>query len=171
MVFTALLLTINLLLAIFDKIKTNNKVQENQIDIIIKAKYKDISTYEEILNLSYYDIIRSKEILSYSQIISNYFNNNIEKSSCETKLVIRSICGNKKIIKLNNEIAFGIKLKDFSGNTILSKMRKVLDHKTVYKKLLNVADIYREVYYFSKSKDEYITSFALKRFNERCLSN
>lgn len=129
----------------------------------------NFDSYVDILKMTAIDIIQCKDLVALSCVISDYFANNLEKSSCNLNLVLKTENKRYEKIKLNHDIGFGIRLKDFSGSTILSKLKRVIDSNAVYKKLNDVYEIYKEVYFFSKSKCSYITDYALRKFEKKQL--
>jgi hypothetical protein len=141
----------------------------NQNDIIINKIYNDTLTYENILKLSPMNIIDCCDLLSVSNTISSYFKNNLEKLECEIKLALKLPNNELKIVKLSHHIGFGIQLKHFSGGSINSKIKRVIDSKAIHKKLKDTFDMYKEVYFFSKSNNSYVTDFALKKFEKKIL--
>lgn len=146
-----------------------NKMLKNQNDIIIQKIYDSTLRYEDILKLAPMDIIRCQDLIAVSKSISRYFRENIQPSECGLKLVLSLPNFEKTILKLNCHIAFGIQLKHFSGGTITSKVKRILDSKAVLTKLKETFNIYNEVYFFSKSNVSYITDFAVKKFEEKKL--
>lgn len=129
----------------------------------------NFDSYVDILKMTAIDIIQCKDLVALSCVISGYFANNLEKSSCNLKLVLKIADNKYEKIKLNHDISFGIRLKDFAGSTILSKLKKVIDSNAVYKKLHYIYEIYKEVYFFSRSKCSYITDYALRKFEKKQL--
>jgi len=146
-----------------------DKMLDYQKDIIINKKYNNTLTYEDVLKSSPMDIINCTDLLSLSRTISSYFETNLEKTKCGLKLVLKLPDNEKTVLTLNYHIAFGIKLKHFSGSSKCSKIKRVIDSKAVYKKLKDTFDIYKEVYFFSKSNNSYVTDFALKKFEQKVL--
>lgn len=153
----------------FHATKQGNKMLKNQNDIIIQKIYDSTLRYEDILKLAPMDIIRCQDLIAVSKSISRYFRENIHPSECGLKLVLSLPNCEKSILKLNNHIAFGIQLKHFTGSTISSKIKRIIDSKAVLKKLKETFDVYKEVYFFSKSNVTYITDFAVKKFEEKKL--
>jgi hypothetical protein len=144
-------------------------VRNNEKNTVANELNDDIETFthEQIMSLSPRDILKFKDLTFLAFKLSNYYEKNLVLAEFEDgkkKYVLPLSSEKYEKLKLDTNIAFGITLQKFSGNTIKAKVKRLIDAKYLANKLNHVASIYREVINFSNSTDSYVTKYTVKQY-------
>lgn len=146
----------------------------NQSDIIIQRLKDGAVSFSEIFNLKaseiiFFDPVYDLKLLA--QIIADYFKINVKDSVSEAKLTLNYPDGTESTLTLKHEVAFGLILKDFTGNSRRDKVKRITDQTAVYKKLKQVHLIQSETARFLSSTSKIVSEYALSEFRNKKMEN
>jgi hypothetical protein len=128
--------------------------------------YDSNLSFDAMIKHSPLDLVHFNDLMSLTNTIIEYFSNNISKSP-DNKLLLQTTSGNKHKVSLNLTVAFGLKLSKISGNRVTDKFKKLLNNNYLFKKLKELKQIYKEVYFLSKSNYSYVTDIALSNYKKK----
>lgn len=146
----------------------------NQSDIIIQRLKDGAVSFDEIFNLKASDIIffdPVNDLKVLAQIIADNFEINVKGSVSEAKLTINNPDGTESALTLKHEVAFGLRVKDFSGNSRRDKVKRITDQTAVYKNLKQVHLIQSETARFLSSTSKIVSEYALSEFRKKKIEN
>jgi hypothetical protein len=134
--------------------------------VLNKTKYYDsYLSYVAISKLSPIELVHFNNLMPICETIIHYFNENISKTA-DDELFLLSPTGDNLKVTLNLPVAFGLQLTKFSGRKITEKLKTLVNKSYLYKKLNELRETYKEVYFFARSNSVYVTDITLSKFQK-----
>lgn len=130
---------------------------EEKLELQAKEELEQYTYYsnsfhiDQIVEMSASKIMNFKDFHSLSSLLIRYYK---EKSH---------------LLDLNSVIAFDIKLKDFCGNSIESKKKRLFNSEILMKKLKKLQYVYAECFRNYKEKSRYVSKYQVLYINKKII--